>query len=725
MALHLVDMEGICSRHTGLSVDYKKPCTAGPNQLCHVCKNTAAWNGFFINVGLELREWNCGVLSLNVARERIIIPNMVTEEEKTQAATLMYWLLTQHRCVVMTAISDLVFGGHEQVMCHALSGSVGKILALTLVQFSAKPVMNNALVTAVRSMKHLEEMRLIIDVPEHFANLGPLLGTSSSLKVLRALQVKAQPDGAKEFLEGLYKNKSLSSLSITTWIFHALGGNALPDLGSATFARYLATSRSLTKLQVIAPKVGPEVDVQSICQAVSVNSVLTQLKLALSTLKEEFAAPIRNLLRSTKTLKSFSLTYICVEESYRRAVIPNPADLSVPVFYCMRCGLFHVEETDSIKPWIEALLQENDSLDELSFPMFGFCTLECRAFLKSLAENTTLRRVTMHRLGQNASEFCKFLNATGVMDRVTTDIVCDVTYPSTMVAHEVGQLTNVSFCDLESTLHQVAACNLVAHVRLRVLSFLCHSRIIEPAASPLIQLIRKAPALASLVIQVDHGCCSRCWNECAPSFCDAVLHNTAIRSLHIKLPQNPSMVHLPLANLLQRNPGLCRFTFEPAGPEALGEFVRELSKPMLEDNYNLALVKLTRSGPELFNEKLRIQNVVDRNLSLAKRAADFVAGYRSKDTAEALERMFSSPLLMEELCARRSMQKQEALDKIAASLTSMADLTEFMRLAGVLRDEIVCLDSVDGSPQLDNLNEYCLRHIRKYLKMSDIIDSPL
>ncbi|XP_070385612.1 uncharacterized protein [Dermacentor albipictus] len=76
MALPLVDMDGICSCHTGLSVDYKKPCTASPKKLCHVCKNAAAWNGFFLNGGLELREVNCEAPSLLGAREGATIPNM-------------------------------------------------------------------------------------------------------------------------------------------------------------------------------------------------------------------------------------------------------------------------------------------------------------------------------------------------------------------------------------------------------------------------------------------------------------------------------------------------------------------------------------------------------------------------------------------------------------------------------------------------------------------------
>nr|XP_050048707.2 uncharacterized protein LOC126545063 [Dermacentor andersoni] len=737
MALPLVDMKGVRSRHTGLSVDYAKPCTARANRLCHVCKNTAAWNGFFINVGLELREGNCGALSLLGAREGVTLANMATAEEKTRAATLLYWLLTQHRCVVMAAINDDVFVGHENVVCRALSGSVGKISALTLLRSSAKAVMNSALVTAVRSMKHLAELSLMIDTQEHIANLGQLLRNSSSLKVLRALQLKEGLCVSNDFLGGLYRNKTLSFLAITTAILEASCSCCPPsEFKSAAFAWYLATSRSLRALQLIAPNHGPEVDVRAICQAVSLNPVLTQLELGLTTLKEEFAAPIRNLLHSTKTLRRFSITYTCVEERYRHAVIPEAACLSVPVSYCLRCGTLHGEETDRIKPWIQALLQENGSLNELGFSMFGFCTLECRAFLKALAKNTTLRKVTMHRLGQNASEFCKFLTTTGVMDRVTTDIVCDVAYPSTMglPRHEVGQLANLYFSDLERTLLQVAACQLVTHVMLKVFSFLCLTRVNTPANSPLIQLIRKAPALVSLAILVDQGCCSRCWNRCAPSFCDAVLHNTAIRSLNVTLPQNPRMGLLPLADLLQRSPGLCQFALVHPSPEAFGDFVRELSKPKLKENYNLALVKLTHNGPDLVEEKLKIQNVVYRNVTLASRAACFVVGpadfgkddtrYRNKDTAEALEEMSGYPLLVEEL-ASQGINKQQALDRIAASLMSMDDLHEFMRLAGVVRDEIVCLDSVDGSTQLDNLNVYCLRHIRKYLKMSDIIDSPL
>lgn len=150
--LGLVDMKDVHSRHTGLSLDYTKPCTLLRNRLCHVSNTTAAWNGFFVNVGLELQESSSGDLSLTALRNNMKKACRATHKEKAQAATLLHWLLTKHRCVKSVSISEDVFVGLEDIVCSALSGSVG-VTVVELLVFSSWQLLSEAVITSLNSVK--------------------------------------------------------------------------------------------------------------------------------------------------------------------------------------------------------------------------------------------------------------------------------------------------------------------------------------------------------------------------------------------------------------------------------------------------------------------------------------------------------------------------------------------------------------------------------------------
>ncbi|KAH6924604.1 hypothetical protein HPB50_020050 [Hyalomma asiaticum] len=261
------------------------------------------------------------------------------------------------------------------------------------------------------------------------------------------------------------------------------------------------------------------------------------------------------------------------------------------------------------------------------------------------------------------------------MDRVSAEPVCDVVYPKKPPAlrQKVGRLVRVPFEDLERTLSGAYECQLVTHVQMRVYSFLCLSGDTDPTTSPLVQLIHKAPALATVAITVDDYCCSECWNKIAPPLCDAILHNKGVHAFEVNLPKKADMQLLPLAELLQCNPSLYRFALKPPGPKAFRDFLRKAAKKKLWDNCNLAIVDLKYSGQDMQKEKLLLQNVVDRNCKLAMRAARFVGGARSMENAEALKKVFGSQFLVKKVCDALQENRQQALRRIATCLEEVTD----------------------------------------------------
>ncbi|KAH6927744.1 hypothetical protein HPB50_007715 [Hyalomma asiaticum] len=86
----------------------------------------------------------------------------------------------------------------------------------------------------------------------------------------------------------------------------------------------------------------------------------------------------------------------------------------------------------------------------------------------------------------------------------------------------------------------------------------------------------------------------------------------------------------------------------------------------------------------------------------------------------ALERVYSHAGLLEELAEELSLSVGQATSMVRQGLRPIEGLHDFMRLAGVVRDRVVCEPRHDGRPQLDTINEYCWRLVRRYLVLDDV-----
>ncbi|KAL3246239.1 hypothetical protein MRX96_057784 [Rhipicephalus microplus] len=89
--------------------------------------------------------------------------------------------------------------------------------------------------------------------------------------------------------------------------------------------------------------------------------------------------------------------------------------------------------------------------------------------------------------------------------------------------------------------------------------------------------------------------------------------------------------------------------------------------------------------------------------------------------ARALERVCGHRALPELLSELTSVSTAEATAMVRSCLRSIEGMQEFMRLAGVVNEEFACSARGDGCTQLADLNEHCWSHIRRYIKLYDII----
>lgn len=88
--------------------------------------------------------------------------------------------------------------------------------------------------------------------------------------------------------------------------------------------------------------------------------------------------------------------------------------------------------------------------------------------------------------------------------------------------------------------------------------------------------------------------------------------------------------------------------------------------------------------------------------------------------AQALERVHSHAALHEELTRGASIESGQAASMIRRALRGVQSMHDFMRLSGVVKERVVCLPSLDGRPQLDDLDEYSWGRLRRYLLIEHV-----
>ncbi|KAH9365877.1 hypothetical protein HPB48_021138 [Haemaphysalis longicornis] len=232
---------------TGAPIDFGQACTATEHRTCQIVPRVSIWNELLCHARLQLRELSGGQGQLAlVAAETRFLPKP-TKEERTQAASLVYWLLTTHRCVASVDIS--VFDGHDQLICHAMWANPS-IKTLKFDSGSLKIRQN--LFTFVAFLGHVEELECTTSLDRAddclVAALGSLLRSTTSLRSLKLSSLLVEKKGARRLLEELSANGTVKELSIH---------DSLADC--STFDEYLRCATNLTSLSVstgLSPRKG-------------------------------------------------------------------------------------------------------------------------------------------------------------------------------------------------------------------------------------------------------------------------------------------------------------------------------------------------------------------------------------------------------------------------------------------------------------------------------------
>lgn len=152
-----------------------------------------------------------------------------------------------------------------------------------------------------------------------------------------------------------------------------------------------------------------------------------------------------------------------------------------------------------------------------------------------------------------------------------------------------------------------------------------------------------------------------------------------------------------------------------------GRLLRCLA-PRARENYNLLHVSV-EANDDCDGDSKVLAEVTRRNFSLVTRAACFVMENRTNYCARAIELVAEHPKLVELVQKKASVGENQAKEMVRRALASITSLNDYMKAASVVKGTVQCIAQQGTRMQIDQLNEYCWRNIRKYIKVSDVVQA--
>ncbi|KAK8767297.1 hypothetical protein V5799_005920 [Amblyomma americanum] len=200
---------------------------------------------------------------------------------------------------------------------------------------------------------------------------------------------------------------------------------------------------------------------------------------------------------------------------------------------------------------------------------------------------------------------------------------------------------------------------------------------------------------------------------------DALRDNTSITVLHVERWCRCERTAVLLVDIVCSSKKIRALTYNLLSEKTCLEFFCQLAKA-IQTNCTLLSVEARWKHAEARHLD-RIQEVLARNNALPFRAAWFVTGRTvDKRGAEALELLGPDPVVVSKVREMLSMGEIEAEDATRRKLYDLDDMNAFMRAAGVVRESVVC----DCRHGLDALPFFCWLHLRRYLRVADVVDRP-
>ncbi|KAH8031469.1 hypothetical protein HPB51_017241 [Rhipicephalus microplus] len=369
--------------------------------------------------------------------------------------------------------------------------------------------------------------------------------------------------------------------------------------------------------------------------------------------------------------------------------------------------------------WVLPLV-ENDTLEEVGLPLDVLCSETWSAFFHALPAKENLKMVHIFPPHHDPwlNWLCAELERSGSEEKVSLGLLT-----LWEEAIEVLDCKAFSGVDLSSAEYD---CMLATLVRLPNCLHLKNVDIsIETDEMTLClamaEFLRSTSTLEVLELCVNSVLMhladqSPGWNV----ILESLSQNRSLRRLDVSIYPMCNQAVQGLAESVKQNTHIRRIYLQymPASNEIA--FLRCLSRDV-ENNYRLTEVDCSYLLDDCFSDYLAVKATTWRNSGLVARAAQIKqASHLDRYVSRAVDRVSRYPALLDEVARSAKLDQAELAVLVRDCLSQVRSLHGFMRVAGVVKERVICHPTDDGRTQLDDLNEDCWSHVRRYLATDDI-----
>ncbi|KAH7950479.1 hypothetical protein HPB49_024335 [Dermacentor silvarum] len=666
-----------------------------------------AWR--FVKIGEEADSSTCGYFLYGSGEDPL----------KARALDVVEQLLSRHRCI--TAIEF----NHNWTLRPSLLQAVKRNRFLRSVTFCGtfdKPDYVAFIIEVTKYLWWLKNLAFKVSnfEKESFANVFTFNHSLHlHMNYLNTLDVAdlMMPDiEARRLVWALIANKSINDLTVGKCVFfyHDEASNAL-------FRRYLSKENStLRKLTLKSQHCFDSRSFLSqLIDAICKINTLVELNADIIVVTNIFACTVAlfgNLVTQSATLRSLRLPSTQCE---CRAKMCNP-NLQLP----------DPKAAQYMEPWLTAMRKPRAPLSQLCIDLRTFGEAECHAFFNAVGDNDALKWVVVDSLPdiEWLHKVCATIQDRGLNDRVVIKghymhsntnqlLKCPQVSCATIGGCHFMRLRYVNMQPFISALEVVGGC---AHVTsLRVICDHFDRNVFSALATS----IRGPSALSDVDISLRYSGRLRTQQELRDvqaELASALASNLKLVRVSVQgfaLSDEDLSV---LADGAGKSICLTEFTLTPTVACLMRTKFNEQERKV----YGCSVRKY-ESCMGVSNEKnIALASILEstrRNASAVSAAAQFVLGEQDcVEGARDIELMHDHPRLLEMVMEGADVTKAKATNMISSALRRVhrCTLEEFMRMAGVVKERVVCI----GHPgtRLADINHDCWLHILSFLKIGDV-----
>ncbi|XP_065292247.1 uncharacterized protein [Dermacentor albipictus] len=681
-------------------------CKAVPASTCPVVSELMPMiNEWLWSLAVEIHEVEPGRLALTALEN----DNMSRGASWTanHAAILLHCLLTRHRCLQVIEGLQSILPCYRKLFCDALRNNTSlTVLRLSKCELTGPVV--RSVIAAIGGAECLEELSwdwCKFTTGNVRAAEDALSAYITKTKSLRTLNVAHVPlfRESSALIEALVKNTSIVKLIV--------GCSVLNQSQRTEFRRYLAANRTVTNLIICSDHFRSAPDVGEVFKALTENSTLEVLTLENFELDPIVALQFARVFSFNTTLREVGFPHCTWDYQFMRAT----EDIRRQRMLYALVG--RLGRDWRVVPLVKAL-QKTSSLQKLVLAGC-FTNDETRQLLDAAAKSSSLQQLTFDSVMMLSVEtFHQMVQETGASGKVRLGTCHSL--PAAFVAglksgSDILSMGHHKFFHLNTPAFREIGAALVLHDRVTALELRLDTwddDFVEKDASTIAAYLSKTTALKEIYMKFSN------FNQDAHLIIEGLSKNKTIEKLGIEdwLVRRKDIKKL--CTWLVDSRTVYHLVYLCAQYEACKVLIEDLAD-LLEDSYTLTYIRVVEY-PSNFHNWQAVKHFRRRNLSLVECAAHFVLGSTLKRAAAAYETVSWHPQLLSKVQELAPLSASEVSQKLLECnrLVRM----QFWQLAGIVKDELVCFERVDGQKQIDNLILDAWLHVRGFLSINDVLD---